>query len=200
MAHIKRFEEFIITESLTPEIPNESSSDESGKPQRKKFVPFNKGRKASEYLTPEQIEKMKLTQFPKGHIPFNKDKKREDYLTPEQIELSKATEFKAGVHTMQNSASWKGGIQKSKRDGAFINTGTNERKRIARYNYEKEHGEIPQGWIIYHIDQDKDNDHIDNLIAVPRSVLMRLNANRMNSNYHEIKTAVDNYLTNTSNQ
>jgi hypothetical protein len=33
--------------------------------------PPNKGKKLSEYVSPESIEKMKATQFPKGHLPVN---------------------------------------------------------------------------------------------------------------------------------
>ena len=185
MTKIKKFNEF-INESL--------DNDDSNNTTDKKFIPFNKGKKMSEYLSPEQIEAFQKHQFKKGDIPFNKGKKLNDYLTPEQIKNIEKPQFKTGVHTGENSASWKGGIQNTKRDGKFIHTGSNERKRIARHNYEKEHGEIKKGWIIYHIDKDKDNDHIDNLIAVPRAILIRLNANRMNSNYHEIKTAVDEYI------
>jgi len=32
---------------------------------------FNKGKKQSEYMTPEQIEKTKATRFPKGNKPYN---------------------------------------------------------------------------------------------------------------------------------
>jgi len=135
-------------------------------------------------------------QFQKGHVPFNKDRKREEYLSPEQIAKMQQTEFKEGETTGAAHPSWKGGIQSNKRDGKFISTGNKERKRISRYNYEMRHGKIPTGWIIYHLDQDKENDDIDNLIAVPRAILMQLNSNRMNSNYHEIKTAVDMHLAN----
>lgn len=166
MDHLKKFEEFSFDENENANSQNSSTP----------AVPRFKG------------------QFPKGHVPFNIGKKREEYLDQATIDKMRETEFKEGETTGEAHPSWKGGIQASKRDGKFINTGTNERKRIARYNYEKAHGEIPKGWIIYHLDKDKENDEVDNLIAVPRAILMTLNSNRMNSNYHEIQTAIDIYL------
>jgi hypothetical protein len=156
-------------------------------------------KKFEEFSLNENIEENKRNngQFKKGDVPFNKGKKREEYLSQEMIDKMIQTEFKTGEGIGKDSPSWKGGIQSHKRDGKFAYTGSNERKRMSRLNYEKAHGDIPKGWIIYHIDKDKDNDEIDNLIAVPRSVLMRLNSNNMNSNYHEIDTAVKDYLTNT---
>ena len=38
---------------------------------KKGIVPHNKGKQLSDYLTPEQIEKMKSTQFKKGQKPHN---------------------------------------------------------------------------------------------------------------------------------
>ena len=37
------------------------------------------------------------------------------------------------------------------------------------------------------------NDDLDNLIAIPRAVLVMLNANRINGNYQEIKSAVEKW-------
>lgn len=47
-------------------------------------------------LGPIIIEKIKRTQFKKGHTPFTKGKKIEEWLTPEQIENLKKTQFKKG--------------------------------------------------------------------------------------------------------
>jgi hypothetical protein len=39
-----------------------------------------------------------------------------------------------------------------------------------REKYIKHHGEPPEGWHIHHIDGDRKNNDIDNLIAVPPSL------------------------------
>lgn len=38
---------------------------------RKGSEPFNKGKKASEYMSAQQLERSKKTQFKKGHVPHN---------------------------------------------------------------------------------------------------------------------------------
>lgn len=132
--------------------------------------------------------------FEKGHIPFNKGKKITEYLTSEKIEKIKKTQFKQGETIGEKHPSWKGGIQNHKRDGKYIYTGTNQRKRLSRINYEKKYGEIPKNWIVYHLDQNKNNDDEENLIAVPRAILIKLNNNTLAKNYHEVKTAIEIYL------
>ena len=52
---------------------------------------------------------------------------------------------------------------------------------------------MPKGWIIYHLDGDRYNDSLDNLIAIPREMLLFINAGRMNANYHEIKQAIEQF-------
>lgn len=137
--------------------------------------------------------------FEKGHVPFNKGKKVTDYVSPEKIEKMQKTQFKEGETVGEKHPSWKGGIQRNKRDGNYIFTGANQRKRISRLNYEKEHGDIPKNWVVYHLDQDKDNDENDNLIAVPRAILIKLNNNTLAKNYQEVKTAIELYLKDQSN-
>lgn len=44
-------------------------------------------------------------------------------------------------------------------------------KKIARAKaiYERENGATPRGWVVHHIDGDKDNDCVNNLMAMKRS-------------------------------
>jgi len=126
-----------------------------------------------------------MAKFKKGNKPWNAGLKG--------LHLSPNTEFKKGVTTMENHPSWKGGEQHSKHDCTYINIGTNKRIRRPKKVYEDAHGTMPKGWIIYHLDGDRYNDSLDNLIAIPRAVLVRINAGRMNANYHEIKKAVEQF-------
>ncbi|NNU96185.1 HNH endonuclease signature motif containing protein [Anoxybacillus sp. EFIL] len=41
------------------------------------------------------------------------------------------------------------------------------RKRLHRYVWEYFHGEIPKGWHVHHVDGDKNNNHISNLVIIP---------------------------------
>jgi len=80
-------------------------------------------------------------------------------------------------HTMENSASWKGGMQKTK-EGYYIALATNKRMKYARWVYLQAYGEIPTGYVIYHLDGDMYNDDINNLEAISRAELVKLNNNR----------------------
>lgn len=128
------------------------------------------------------------TQFKKGHISWNKGLKG--------IHLSPETEFKKGQFTGENHPSWKGGEQKNKNDCVYLYDGVNKRIRRPKKIYEDKHGEIPKGWIFYHLDQNKHNDDIDNLIAIPRAILVKINANRINPNYHELTLAIEQFKIN----
>jgi hypothetical protein len=123
--------------------------------------------------------------YPEGKVAWNKGLKG--------IHLSPKSEFKKGQFTGSQHPSWKGGEQINANDCVYIYAGANKRIRRPRKVYEDAHGEIPKGWILYHIDKDMHNDSLDNLIAIPRAVLVMLNANRINGNYQEIKSAVENY-------
>jgi hypothetical protein len=132
--------------------------------------------------------------FKKGHIPFNKGKKMTEYISESSLEKIKQTQFKSGQTAAEKSNKWKGGIQEMTNDVVYLYSGVGKRIRRPKYVYEFHNGKIPKGWILYHLDQNKHNDNIDNLIAIPRAVLMKINAGRLNVNYHDIKQEVENYL------
>lgn len=128
---------------------------------------------------------MNKGQFKKNQKPWNRGLKG--------IHLSPDTEFKVGQFKGDEHPSWKGGVQLTKNDCAYVYSGVNKRLRRPRIIYEEAYGEIPTGWILYHLDRDNKNDDLDNLIAIPRAILVKINANRMNANYYEIKKAVEDY-------
>ena len=102
-------------------------------------------------------EQMKGNQFAKGNLP-NK------------------TSFKKGESVGGKHPQWKGGIQKHERDGVHLYTGYQKKRiRQSRVVYEARHGVIPKGWVIYHTDGNRFNDHIDNLEAISRGELMNRN-------------------------
>lgn len=107
--------------------------------------------------------------------------------------MSPSTEFKKGDRFGKEHYNWKGGVQLIKNDCVYLYEGINKRVRRPKKVYEDANEEAPKGWIIYHLDGDKDNDDLDNLIAIPRAVLVRINSNRMNANYQEIKEAVEQF-------
>lgn len=106
--------------------------------------------------------------FKKGIIPWNKGLKGTHF--------SPDTEFKPGQNVGKDHPSWKGGVQRSKKDGPIQWTGNGTRTRLARYNYERYIAHIPFGHVIWHKDLNKENDHPTNLEAISRSTMMRRNA------------------------
>lgn len=128
---------------------------------------------------------MKKGTFKKGHVPWNAGVKG--------IHLHPGTEFKKGDMVGKDSYSWKGGVQFIKNDCVYLNVGANQRVRRPKKIYEDAFGAIPKGYILYHLDRDAHNDDLDNLIAIPRAILVKINSGRMNANYYEIKQAVENY-------
>lgn len=129
--------------------------------------------------------------FKKGHVSWNTGLKG--------IHLSPKTEFKKGQLTGSEHPSWKGGEQMNTNDCVYVYTEPNKRVRRPRKVYQDAHGEIPKGWILYHIDRNMHNDTLDNLIAIPRAVLVMLNSKRINANYQEIKSAVEKYKNKNKN-
>jgi len=132
--------------------------------------------------------------FTKGQTPHNKGKKQTAYLTPSAIQKSAKTRFKTGQKAGDKNNTWKGGVQTPKNDCVYIYTGVNKRERNPRLVYEDYYGEIPKGWIIYHLDGNKHNDEIYNLIAIPRAVLIKICSGRINGNFNEIQKQVELYF------
>jgi len=118
--------------------------------------------------------------YKKGHIPHNKGKELDEYLSNSAIEIIKKTWFKIGQNAGDKSNNWKGGIQTPKHDCTYLYNGVNKRIRRPRSVYEKHFGKIPKGYVIYHLDLDKDNDEPYNLEAISRKELLKRNKSIVN--------------------
>lgn len=106
-------------------------------------------------------------QFVKGVITWNKGIKG--------LNFSPKTQFKVGEFVGETHPSWKGGVQLIKKDCAYLWDGANKRKRRPRAVWEQYHGTLPNGYVVIHLDRNKDNDDINNLKAISRKELLRLN-------------------------
>ena len=113
---------------------------------------------------------IKEFEFKKGGKAWNKNLKG--------LHLNPTTEFKKGQFVGKNHPSWKGGVQKVKKDCIHLWTGANERVRRPREMYKIKVGNIPKGFIIFHKDGNKNNDNLDNLIAISRAELLWINQNQ----------------------
>lgn len=124
-------------------------------------------RETSKAMTrPEVYQKSSQGFFEKGASPWNKGKKGFD--------PSPETHFDGSL-IGEEHPSWKGGVQTPKNDCAYLWDGRNKRKRRPRAIYEEHYGKIPKGFVIYHLNKDKDDDRASNLIAISRAELMRRN-------------------------
>jgi len=107
----------------------------------------------------------KKYRFPKGHKTWNKGV---------SMHLSPDSEWKTGDTAMEKHPQWKG-CQKMTNDVVHIMTATGIRTRRPKIVYEKEFGEMPKGYIIYHINGDMHDDRIENLVAITRQDAIKVN-------------------------
>ncbi len=107
---------------------------------KKGDIPYNKGMKQEDYMSPEAIEKCKETQFPKGHKPHN-------------------AKFDGAVSLRSDSS----GMQY-----LWIRISESNWQEYHRYLWEKHNGEIPEGKIIVFKDGNQMNCSLDNLEAITR--------------------------------
>ena len=128
------------------------------------------------------------SRFEKGHVPANKGKKWTEYGTPEGHERSRATQFKCGeIHGYAAQRMQPVGAERISKDGYIevkVSDGLQDKpncnfRKKHHVVYEQVHGEIPQGCNIVFADHDKRNLDPGNLVAVPRSIWSVISHNKM---------------------
>lgn len=107
--------------------------------------------------------------FKKGHVPWNKGVK--GYMGANR------TSFKKGLRP----PNWKPiGSKRITKDGYMEvkvrdRSGNRNYMLLHRYLYELHHGEIPKGHHVIFLDQNKMNFSLDNLMAVSRADMAKIN-------------------------
>lgn len=116
--------------------------------------PFNKGMKQTDFMSAESIERTKATRFHNGNIPHNA---KGHEIGRERISADGYTEVKVKLH--YNS-------------GNFVGTYRGKHVLI----WERTHGRhIPDKTAVLFADGNKRNFDPDNLVAVPRKLLVVIN-------------------------
>lgn len=110
-------------------------------------------------------------QFKKGHKPFNKGKKQTEFMSKEAIEKTKATRFKKGSspHNYKpigyERTTKDGYVEVKVRDGEKQKNFELKHRLI----WEKHNGKIPKGYNIQFKDGNRLNCNIDNLYMISRA-------------------------------
>jgi hypothetical protein len=143
-------------------------------------VRINRYMRLNGLIIPEELKlkRIKDSQFKKGRISANKGKKLHEYMSSESIERIKATQFKKG-NLPQNTR--RDGDISRRRDRTgkiyfYIRLALGEWVMLHRYNWEKVHGKIPEGYVLQFIDGDSENTEVENLRLVSRIELILKNS------------------------
>lgn len=114
------------------------------------------------------MECSKAGRFSKGHTPMNKGKKWDEYMTKESQERARVTFFKKGNVPHKHVEV---GTEAKTTDGYW-------KVKVAEPNkwefmhiqlWERHHGKVPKGMLIYFKDGDQDNVTIENLAMTDRA-------------------------------
>lgn len=121
----------------------------------------------------------------KGAIPPNKGKKQSEYMTPEQIEKTKATRFKKGQMIHNEAKDGNIRIRHSHKSRnlppyKWIRISKGKWEMLHVHNWEKEHGPVPKGNIIVFRTRDTMNCELDNLEMITRAEHAIRNSNHEN--------------------
>lgn len=93
----------------------------------------------------------------KGHIPLNKGKKQTEYMSKESIERTKATRFHGNPHnTLFDGAitTRRDHPERNCKPHKYIRTAPGKWKELQIYNWEKENGPVPKGYVLACKDED----------------------------------------------
>lgn len=119
--------------------------------------------------------------FKKGNVPFNKGKKWDEYMSPEGQKNSRKTTFKKGNVPPNRRECFEERITKDGYIEIKIQDGKLNKNWILkhRYIYEQHYGKIPDGYNVMFADKNKQNFDVDNLILVSKSEDLIMNSRKL---------------------
>lgn len=121
----------------------------------------------------------RIGQFQKGMIPANKGRKQSEWLTPEGIKQSKKTRFKKGQkphNTISGKGHIRKRKGNSGKNYLYIKISDARWELYHHHVWKQYHGKIPAGKIISFIDGDQMNCSITNLKIITRQENMNRNS------------------------
>tara|TARA_R110002050_G_scaffold203556_1_gene338831 strand:- start:1595 stop:2230 length:636 start_codon:yes stop_codon:yes gene_type:complete len=118
--------------------------------------------------------------FKKGSVPFTKGKKQADYLSPEAIERTKKTRFRKGSVPHNVSPVGDGHVVTRRDSSnlyyKYIRISKGYWELYHRYLWRQHYGEIPEGQLVTFKDGDSLNVSIENLMLISKSENMLRNS------------------------
>lgn len=111
----------------------------------------------------------------KGEIPFNKGKKQTEFMSPEKIEKTKATRFKKGTVPPNRRNVGEKRITKDGYIEIKVAEGLKQWNLLHRVVWEEQNGVIPKGYNIQFKDGNRQNCNIENLYIISRKKQMTEN-------------------------
>ena len=120
----------------------------------------------------------KAHRFPKGHTPYNKGKKQSEYMDSETIEKSAKTRFQNGHKPHNTKYDGALSIRKDSYGIAYIYIRVAEEQweLLHRKIWEQHYGPIPKRYNVVFKDKDQANLDINNLELVSNQELMERNS------------------------
>jgi len=119
------------------------------------------------------------SRFKKGNVPPNTGKKAEEFMTPNQLAKFKANQFKKGDNPHNACKDWEERIVQYNDGNKYIRIKVpGIRKLVFKHVwiYLKENDSIPEGHVIAFKDGDSMNCEPENLIAITRQKNMKRNS------------------------
>lgn len=124
-------------------------------------------------------------QFKKGHVPFNRGKRWSQYLSEESQRSIRRTCFRKGVLNRHSPTLRPAGYEcvrhdKSGRDYVWVKP-SDGRRMMPKHQWvwERHNGPVPKGWNVQFRDGDTLNCDISNLYVIRRAEQLRENRGRM---------------------
>jgi len=120
-------------------------------------------------------ESGKAHRFSKGHVPNNKGKKQTEFMSVEAIEKIKATQFKKGNLPHNTKTDGYIIIRKDKRGAYKWIKKEGKMQPLHIWNWKTEKSEIPKGYNVIFKDGNTLNCNIDNLDCISKEENMKRN-------------------------
>lgn len=173
-----------MDEFLTEFVPGHSEAEITDEFERRFGIRLRRSQLKNRMTTLGVRQGINTGQFRKGQPAYNKGMKQTDFMSAEAIEKTKATRFQKG-QIPHNAIGFGIGRERMDKDGYIqvkvkLHSDTEGRWNNYRYKHvliwEQEHGcHIPPKTAIIFADGNKRNFDPNNLVAVPRRILMIIN-------------------------